>query len=152
MRQLWLPGLVAGVCFSAAALAQPGSSATAKYSSYFLKVSDYPVDATHDYNPNGRESQGVTHDNGNWYFTSTVFDGSDDYLWRVPVSADLNANVSGVPGAGHTHLQAIPPLVADNYNHWGDPDHYEYAGTEYLVVPMTSGNGLAPAVAFFRAP
>jgi len=127
------------------------STAQQAYEAYYLKIKSYPEDATHDWNPSGTESQGVTHDDANWYFTNTDFDGGNARLWRIPVSVALNQNVSSRPGVRVASMVGTPSLNSAKYNHWGDPDHYRYNGTDYILVPMTSGVRLPPAIAVFRA-
>ena len=114
-----------------------------KYEAYYLKLNSYPEDATNDWNPNGTETQGVTHDEEYWYFTSTDTDRGNGHLWRIPVSVDLNQNVQAIPGAEKISMTDIPALSEANYWHWGDPDHYQQNGTGYLFVPMTS-DAVAP--------
>ena len=123
---------------------------TLAYDSYFMKTGSYPEDATHDWNPKGTESQGVTHDNDNWYFTSTDYDGGNAHLWRIPVSVPLNRNVRNFPGVLVTSMTEIPQLQQAGYWHWGDPDHYEFNGVDYILVPVTSNRGFPPAIAVFR--
>lgn len=135
--------------FAAIGLSQ--SSSRQAYEAYYLKLNPYPVSSTHDWHPNGTEIQGVTHDDANWYFTTTDYDGGNARLWRIPVSVPLEQNVLSVPGVGVVMMLGVPPLAGGKYNHWGDPDHYRYNGIDYIIVPITSGSNLPPIIAVFRA-
>jgi len=108
------------------------------YEAYYLKLNSYPDNSMRDWNPNGTETQGVAHDDDNWYFTSTDVDGSNGNLWRIPVSADLRQNVSGIPGTAKISMTDIPALRAANYWHWGDVDRFRHEDVDYLLVAMTS--------------
>lgn len=123
------------------------------YESAFLKLGTYPSGATHDWNPNNSEVQGVTHDASHWYFTAThftLFEGiTDTCMRRIPVAVPLDQDVRGHSGFAEVCATDVPVLDAAGYDHWGDVDHYEYGGVGYLFIPMT-GSG-KPAIGVFRA-
>jgi hypothetical protein len=120
------------------------------YEAYYHKISSYPEDATNDWNPPGTEIQGVTHDNENWYFTNTDYDGGNARLWKIPVYYALDQNTKGLQGVKEISMVNTPELNKRKYNHWGDPDHYKYNETDYILIPMTSGDNLPPAIGVFR--
>ena len=96
--------------------------------------------------PNARHSgwseelQGVTHDDGNWYFTQK------GALWKFPVSHDLNERVTEANPAKGILRTRIPTVLRDHgYNHFGDLDHHR----GHLFVPVEGGS--MPVIAIFRA-
>ncbi|MBI5022088.1 MAG: T9SS type A sorting domain-containing protein [Ignavibacteriales bacterium] len=108
------------------------------------------------------EVQGITHDDANWYITATDRSGMIDqdidncYLWKIPVTEDLNENVFTNPNVTSVNLYQLSPLWNGNdplsgYIHWGDLDHYQYDGVDYLTVPVTSPSKPSPAIIIFRA-
>lgn len=116
------------------------------FESYYFKVNSYPEDQTTNWHPNGTELQGVTHDDANWFFTVTDKDKSNGHLWKIPVSTPLHNNI----GANQSiSMSDVDALSSSHYWHFGDPDHYTYEGTTYILVPVT-GNG-TPIIACFRA-
>lgn len=122
------------------------------FENYYNKIGSYPEDGTNDWNPNGTETQGVTHDSLNWYFVTTDVDKENTHLWRIPAKYPLNKDVSSFEGVKSTTMQKQPTLKKNNYNHWGDPDHYQYNGIDYILVPITSTiEGNKPAIAVFIA-
>jgi hypothetical protein len=128
------------------------SQTRSAFEAYYLKICTYPKNATNDWNPNGTESQGVTNDGSNWYFTTTDNDGRNAHLWKIPVSIALDQNVQGYPGVGLVDMMNFPELAKNHYWHWGDPDHYKYNGIDYILVPLTSDiSGKTPSIAIFRA-
>ena len=120
-----------------------------EYEGYYLTQPPYPVDDTRDWHPNHVEGQGLTNDGVNWFFTFTQNDGTNAFLWKVPVSIPLASDIIGQPGVISKAYANVPSLQTGGYQHWGDPDHYNYAGTDYILVPIT-GNG-TPIIACFLA-
>lgn len=128
------------------------------YESALLKDNIYPdgVSAV-DWFPDDWEVQGVTNDGSNWYFT-LVGDKEEDQtrsmLWKIPKAVPLNGNVSGYPGVMHIYFNPNPssPTYGDldalDAWHWGDPDHINYNGADYILVPV---NLSSPIVICFRA-
>lgn len=104
------------------------------FESYFLKTNNYPNDNTNIWMGNGFEVQGVTNDGDNWYFTVTKKDRSDAYLWRIPKEHDLASVQLSDEGVDFVRLQNIP--LDNRFWHWGDLDHYNYEGIDYLLVPI----------------
>ena len=82
------------------------------------------------------EIQGVTHDNDNWYFTWT-FDNTG-YLCKVPVGVPLENDAFADPRVSIVNMAQFPPLNQGTYWHWGDPDHFTFAGIDYIAVPITA--------------
>lgn len=113
------------------------------FESYFLKTNNYPNDNTNIWMGNGFEVQGVTNDGDNWYFTVTKKDRSDAYLWRIPKEHDLASVQLSDEGVDFVRLQNIP--LDNRFWHWGDLDHYNYEGIDYLLVPIPG------IIACFRA-
>ena len=61
----------------------------------------------------------------------------------------------GTPGTISVHYDSVDELNSQGLWHWGDPDHVEYAGMDYILVPIY-GNDEIPGgeqkiVACFRA-
>ena len=120
------------------------------YESYLLRSSTtWPV---HE-DLGDREIQGVTHDHDNWYFTWTNKDPNIGYLSKIPLGVNLADCVLGAitpcpqsPGQKIVNMNQFAELK--NYWHWGDPDHYQYNGTDYIVVPIS---GSPSIIAIFRA-
>lgn len=126
------------------------------------------VCTTHTYlgnNPNQgnpgwhQEVQGLAHDADYWYITQnpalrvSPFDNppvltGGPRLWRVPVSHDLGAGVGCGSGSVSCGDLRLTPLLGGGYNHYGDPDVYEFGGRGYVLVPIEGG---AAGVAIFRA-
>lgn len=75
-------------------------------------------------------TQGVTHDNNNWYFTQW------DALWMFPVTHDLNKKITSADPARGIRKVGIPDdLMELGYNHFGDFDYYGgYGG--HLFIPI----------------
>jgi hypothetical protein len=104
---------------------------------YFL--GDYPGKTTPGWNQN---AQGFAHDRDHWFITQWL------KIWKIPVGHDLNANAVGFP----TVSMGDTPLSEEGYNHFGDPECYEFRGQTFVLVPV-EGDGFAPhpAVALFHA-
>lgn len=106
-----------------------------------------------DWFPDDYEVQGVANDGQNWFFTIVDqgpiwdSDGTHGIIWRIPKGVDLDGDVSGHPGVMSVRLDSLehPDLWAMNAWHWGDLDHFEYLGEDYLIVPIYS------VFAIFRA-
>lgn len=118
------------------------------YEGYYLRSANFPsFGSLWTPAPLGDgESQGVTHDDDNWYFTWTT--GGNGYLFRVPVEVPLNNSVLQNPNVAIVNMTQFPDLSNRGYWHWGDPDHYKYSGTDYIVIPI---GGSPPIIAIFRA-
>lgn len=101
------------------------------------QITDYPFDRSMDF---GNGLQGVTHDDGNWFFSTAYRNASGQHsrIARVPVGNNLNDQ---------------PPFYGNPYEplhrHFGDIDYYN--GRVY--VPLERGDGTASynAVGMFRA-
>jgi hypothetical protein len=99
--------------------------------------------------------QGATHDRDYWYITNTW------WLFRIPVWKDLKevdrAQVFPPPGVDTSIsvkcISDITELKKLGYNHFGDPDHYEYDGVGYILVPIEvqDADDVTKAIAFFKA-
>lgn len=102
------------------------------------------------------EAQGLAHDADSWYATQnppfTIFPPTilgGPRLWRIPVTHDLGASASCGSGGVSCSRLVDTPLFGHGYNHYGDPDYYEFNGRGYLLVPIENGDQ-GPAVAVFR--
>lgn len=104
------------------------------------------------------EVQGLAHDADFWYVTQNPgffpFPGSPllggPQLWRIPVTHDLGDGVDCGHGSVSCSALRNTPLLAHDYNHYGDPDVYEVGGRAYVLVPIENGDA-GPGVALFRA-
>lgn len=115
----------------------------------FLAQNKYPSGLTSvDWYPDDYEVQGVTNDGSNWFFTIVDQDKTHGIMWRIPKSVALNGNVSGKTGVFKAHYDNIPDLKAQQFWHWGDPDHLRYNGADYVLVPINSN---PPAIVCFKA-
>jgi hypothetical protein len=97
-------------------------------------------------------TQGLAHDRANWYVTDTNVDKTRAILWRIPVTTDLAANVTcdTTIGVSCSRLTELAPF--SHYNHYGDPDFYEFNGQGYVLVPVEGRNAATPVgVLIFRA-
>lgn len=91
----------------------------------YLKGKDYPNAA----NPGWHEdAQGLTHDLNNWFITQA------GAIWKIPVTHDLNSVLSNEPGVIKVPIGNVPELTG--YNHFGDPDYYDFNGVGYVFVSM----------------
>jgi hypothetical protein len=119
------------------------SSVTAQpfYEAYYLYLDNYPAYRNNGWHVN---AQGVAHDQDHWFVTQT------ETIWRIPVTYDLNADVSGSTlGVTRRTFDDYPAL--SDYNHFGDLVYYEYQGQGYLLVPIeNTSNVPMPAIAIFR--
>lgn len=126
------------------------------------------VCATHTYlgnNPSEgnpgwhQEVQGLAHDADYWYITQnpafriSPFDNPPTLaggprLWRVPVTHDLGADADCGSGSVSCGDLRVTALLGGGYNHYGDPDVYEFGGRGYVLVPIEGG---VAGVAIFRA-
>ena len=104
------------------------------------------------------EAQGLAHDADYWYITQNpgfvrltpggpLLGGPQ--LWRVPVTTNLADGVDCGHGSVSCSALRDTPLLGHGYNHYGDPDFYEFAGRPYVLVPIENGDE-GPGVAVFR--
>jgi hypothetical protein len=105
-----------------------------------------------DWFPDDYEVQGVTNDGKNWFFTSIDRDNDMPVIWKIPQGVPLDGDVSGKPGVrkknySDSDLSELRDLSA---YHWGDPDHFEYEGVDYILVPIQRKDE-RPIIACFRA-
>ena len=126
-----------GVMFLA--VASPG---TGSYEAYYLFLGNYPNEANPGWH---EEAQGLTHDRDNWFISQK------EYLWKIPVTHNLNSVSPTAPGVKRIGLGGIPELK--DFNHFGDPDYYEFEGRGYVIVPLEHVDDHKPcnAIAVFRA-
>lgn len=102
------------------------------------------------------EVQGLAHDGDYWYITQNpafftlgpIMGGPR--LWRIPVTHDLGDGVDCGHGSVSCSRLLDTPLFKHEYNHYGDPDFYEFGGRGYILVPIENGDE-GPGVAVFRA-
>lgn len=102
-----------------------------------------------DWFPDDYEVQGVTNDGENWYFTLADQDKTHGIMWRIPKEVNLNGDIIGNPGVVSVHYDNVDELNSQGLWHWGDPDHMEYEGIDYILVPIYGG--VQKVVACFRA-
>ncbi|MBK6930616.1 MAG: hypothetical protein IPH12_06970 [Saprospirales bacterium] len=124
-----------------------GAFGQTAFEDYYLRSTNYPSFGNL-WTLNGLEdgeAQGVTHDDNNWLFTWTF--SNTGYMFKVPVDIPINNNVLQNPNVSIVNMSQFSDLTG--YWHWGDPDHYKYAGIEYIVVPITGGG--TPIIAIFRS-
>src|SRR5262249_22460723 len=105
-------------------LASPSNDA---YEAYYLYLGDHPSEAKPGWHT---EVQGLTHDRDNWFIAQK------SYLWKIPVTHDLNSVSPNDPGVIRINLGNVSQLVNAGYNHFGDPEYFEFQGQGYLVVPI----------------
>jgi hypothetical protein len=118
------------------------SPTNGRYEAYYLYLGNYPSNAS----PGWHESaQGLTHDRDNWFITQ------QNYLWRIPVTHDLSSVSPSAPGVRRIDRRDIPQLK--DFNHFGDPDYYEFEGQGFVIVPLEHLDDHKPCSAFgvFRA-
>lgn len=132
-----------------------------------VAVGDAHVCTTHTYlgnNPDEgnpgwhEEAQGLAHDADFWYVAQnppvtisppSTFTGGPR-LWRIPVTHNLGSGASCGSGGVSCGRLIDTPLFTHGYNHYGDPDFYEFNGRGYLLMPIENGDQ-GPGVALFRA-
>jgi hypothetical protein len=89
------------------------------------------------------EIQGVTHDDGNWFFTTGSPAAEPDLLLKFPLDHDLSSDVDlNSPGDGILVRRKPPELAA--FEHFCDLDCFQ----SHLYVPL---HGNPPPIAVFRA-
>lgn len=116
----------------------------ALYEAYYLYLGNYPSEA----NPGWHENvQGLTHDRDNWFITQTKD------LWKIPVTHDLDSVSPTDRGVTRIGLGSVPELVNAGYNHFGDPEYYDFDGQGYVVIPIEDVDNRTPCngIAVFRA-
>ncbi len=117
--------------------------ATTVHEAYYLYLGNYPSGE-----PGWHENvQGLAHDRDNWFITQT----SD--LWKIPVTHDLRSVSPSDPGVRRIRLGDIPQLANARYDHFGDPECYEFEGQGYVIVPIeeTDHRFSCNGVAAFKA-
>lgn len=113
---------------------------TKSYEGSYLFQGTYPSGLHNkDWFPDDYEVQGVTNDGKNWFFTITDQDKTHGIMWRIPKEVDLGGDVIGNPGAISVHYDNVDELNSKGLWHWGDPDHIEYEGIDYILVPIYGG-------------
>ena len=81
---------------------------------FFRHLNDYPDDRETGWS---EEVQGISHNDDHWFITQK------DRLWKIPVSVDLNSDIEGDDPARGIFTVPIPPVLTDEYNHFGDVDY-----------------------------
>lgn len=112
------------------------------YEGYYLYLDSYPDNNHPSWGDNGDLTNGIAHDEANWYISaggSDIFGAPDNtwVIWQIPVSEALNQDFSGNSAVSTVHLDNVPALKDMRYGHAGDLDVYRYQGTDYLFVPLT---------------
>lgn len=123
----------------------------------FEYLGRYPDNGTPNWGDNKTATQGIAHDESNWYMSATGTGVlgkkvNDDWIiWRIPVDEPLDQDFSDSPNPNVRHVRRSDVRSLDRINatHPGDIDHFSYEGIGYLVVPMRSANG--PIIAVFEA-
>lgn len=129
--------------------------AQANYEMACRYVNDYPSYGTPSWGDNDNLTNGVAHDDANWYFSAIDADwatGSGDghwTLWRIPVDEPLDQDLGSNRRVLVRHRSEVVVIHQLGYNHIGDIDCYRFGNTDYLVAPLTGGG--SPIIAFFRA-
>lgn len=121
---------------------------------YFLYLGDWPHRGTPSWGDDDGATNGVGHDDHNWYFSKV---GVGDHLfrtwriWRIPVSEDINQDLSSNPGVTVLEMEdpSVSELASMHYDHVGDLDVICWKGVNYLLAPMT-GDPPSPIIAFFE--
>ena len=105
-----------------------------------------------DWFPDDYEVQGVTNDGKNWFFTSIDRDTDLPVIWRIPKNVPLDGNVSGNSGVISKSYSDndLKDLVKLDAYHWGDLDHFNYSGVDYIFIPIQR-RGKKSIIACFRA-
>ncbi len=90
------------------------------------------------------DSQGVAHDDGDWFFTT------QDWLLKIPVQYNLATSFNPAHPPAGVQTRGPNPLSGLGYDHLGDPD--QVGG--FLFVPVENSSGSKqhpPAIAVFKA-
>jgi hypothetical protein len=125
--------------------------AQAPYEGYYLYLYDDGGDYPSLDNPGWHEeSQGITHDDNNWFITQKWA------LWKIAVNLDLagpgSPNVT--PGLYRIYLGDVSELSSQGYDHFGDLSYYEHVGQGFLLIALevlTDKPNQKPAIAIFKA-
>jgi hypothetical protein len=124
---------------------------------YLLKESIIPQNSSSFWFPDHTEIQGVANDGLNWFVVTTDLTsqtGSDidnGSMWRIPKNISLSSNSNSTEVISIS-MEEVSILANGNYTHWGDPDHYNYQGTDYIVVPIyDDDNNSDGIIACFQA-
>ena len=119
-------------------------SALQSHEAYYLFLGDYPTQVELNWT---HEANGIAHDRDHWFIAQ------DLALWKIPVTCDLDAEVSpgrpchaGAPPVLRIRMSQVPELAG--YTHFGDPEWFEFDGRGYLFVPLEGR--ISPGVAVFR--
>lgn len=127
----------------------------AQFCSQHMFLGDNPYEGNPGWH---EEAQGLAHDADNWYMTqNSIFFSppagplmGGPQLWRIPVTHDLGDGVDCSNTEVSCKRLLETPLFANGYNHYGDPDFYQFGDRGYLLIPIEGGDA-GPAVAVFRA-
>jgi hypothetical protein len=119
---------------------------------YYLFAGDYPHNQSVFWGDNDALTNGITHDDNNWYITAlgttSIGTPNDDWdIKKIPVGQDL------VTGAFTLRRERdeYPVLNTLGYNHAGDLDHFHYGTADYLIVPFEKiADRAGPAIAILR--
>lgn len=80
-----------------------------------------------------RRASGIAHDDAHWYITQTGGDvGEHAYIWRIPLTANLDQVDANSPGVLRITLTGGPGYE----DPIGDPCVYRFGGVDYLLVPV----------------
>src|SRR5262245_31089550 len=153
MKCFMLVSAMIAIAVSLASFAQPGVG-SAQVCSQHTFLGDRPTAG----NPGWHvEAQGLAHDSDYWYITqnppfafSPIIVGGGPRLWRIPVTHDLNDHVACDDPGVSCEILFNTELFEHHYNHYGDPDFYQFGGRGYILVPIEGGDD-GPGVAIFRA-
>ena len=117
---------------------------------YYIFQNNYPDNVSVFWGGNDALTNGITHDDNNWYVSALSTDcigrpGGDWDIKKIPVSSDL------INGGYNERISKGDCPGLGIYTHAGDIDHYKYGNTDYLIVPFEKPNSLFwPAIAVFR--
>jgi len=121
---------------------------------YYLFLDIHPEQATPLWGNDDNHTNGIAHDNDNWYIctngTKSLSDfeipGSDPTkyrFWRIPVEIDINVTINSVKdyfnipdGIVTRDRGDIPQLNASEFTHVGDIDCINVDNRTYVLVPM----------------
>lgn len=125
----------------------PASTSKGSYEAYFHYLGDYPYEENGFTAQWSRECQGLAHDDNYWFITLNCIETDDDCcvelpsIWKIHVGEDLQSIGEDWDGSGDVSRRTYhdwPQL--SGYDHFGDPDYYNYQGRGYLLVGV-AGSG-----------